>query len=400
MVYRYYTLAKSEEREMEEEFGETYRSYKERAPMFLSIRSLLGYSVNGIGYEKERFLLRTISSSLGLLSFYIIVLTFGNSFDHALSELLTWWPLLLFQLTGFGIQVGLFLHMRDLSKMGIWRSSATSLAIGGGVSASSMITCCLHHITDVLPIVGLSAIALFLANYQSVFMSLGVLSSIVGTTVMLEQLQRVSGVDYLSEGLSRALSRYHIRRIRDVTAIASGLIFIVLLAVALGVMPTARSDREATTIVKEQGGVTFSISSVKYDEAVGFKMRVDTHQGSLSFDLTEVATLTVEGEIYSPLSWRGSPPGGHHRSGELLFPKPRGAGAMTLVIRDVYGVPERVFEWGSATAASSAFYIWGGVSVITVAAIAMVFRARKSPEEYYQSLFEAKLRRLKARDVD
>jgi hypothetical protein len=325
-------------------------------------------------------------------------MTLGNTFTIALSEMARWWAYIAALAVGFGVQVGMYAHIRDLSRAGRGGLHGPSMAAGGGVSAGSMVACCLHHVTDVLPFVGLSAAGLFLADYQSVFMSLGVLSSIVGIAVMLEQLQRVSGLDHLSERLSRALSRYRLRRIRDVTTVASGLTFIVLLAAALGVMPTARSDQEATTIVNDQSGVTFSVSSVEYDDAVGFKMLIDTHQGSLSFDLTEVATLTVEGEMYSPLSWRGSPPGGHHRSGELLFPKPQEAGAMTLVISDVYGVPERVFEWGSATAASSSLYVWGGVSAIAAAAIVMVFRAKKSPEEYYQSLFEAKLRRSQLGD--
>ena len=51
------------------------------------------------------------------------------------------------------------------------------------------------------------------------------------------------------------------------------------------------------------------------------------------------------GSEYSPIGWQGGK-GGHHLSGELIFPSLNSeVGNMRLVISDVYGVAERVFEW-------------------------------------------------------
>ena len=78
-----------------------------------------------------------------------------------------------------------------------------------------------------------------------------------------------------------------------------------------------------------------------------FEIRMNTHSGDLSQDLIAVCTLTdSSGREYQPTNWDGSPPGGHHRSGVLEFSElGEEAKSITLVIREVADVPERVFNW-------------------------------------------------------
>ncbi len=78
-----------------------------------------------------------------------------------------------------------------------------------------------------------------------------------------------------------------------------------------------------------------------------FEIRMNTHAGDLNQDLVAVCSLTdSSGREYLPTSWDGSPPGGHHRSGVLEFPELGDtAQSITLVIREVADVPERVFDW-------------------------------------------------------
>jgi len=78
-----------------------------------------------------------------------------------------------------------------------------------------------------------------------------------------------------------------------------------------------------------------------------FEIRMNTHSGDLSQDLVAVCTLKDgSGREYRPLNWNGSPPGGHHRSGVLEFPELGDATqSITLVIREVADVPQRVFNW-------------------------------------------------------
>lgn len=77
-----------------------------------------------------------------------------------------------------------------------------------------------------------------------------------------------------------------------------------------------------------------------------FAVSLNTHSVELGQDLAKVSTLTDDlGNKYAPSAWNGSPPGGHHRSGTLLFPalNPKAA-KVTLVISGVGGV-NRSFSW-------------------------------------------------------
>ena len=80
---------------------------------------------------------------------------------------------------------------------------------------------------------------------------------------------------------------------------------------------------------------------------IKFEIRMNTHSGDLSQDLIAVCSLKdSSGREYRPINWEGSPPGGHHRSGVLEFSElGEGAESITLVIREVANVPERVFNW-------------------------------------------------------
>jgi hypothetical protein len=102
-------------------------------------------------------------------------------------------------------------------------------------------------------------------------------------------------------------------------------------------------------LVNDQNAVTIEVEPLdfKLDEPVRFRVSFNTHQGDLNFDLTKISLLEDDrGNKFEPLRWEGTPPGGHHRKGILVFP---GLKAQTkwikLTIRDVYDVPKRVFEW-------------------------------------------------------
>jgi hypothetical protein len=61
---------------------------------------------------------------------------------------------------------------------------------GGTTSTIAMVACCAHHVTDVLPILGLTAAATFLAEYQTAFMLVGFGTTLIGIGVMLVILIR------------------------------------------------------------------------------------------------------------------------------------------------------------------------------------------------------------------
>jgi hypothetical protein len=81
--------------------------------------------------------------------------------------------------------------------------------------------------------------------------------------------------------------------------------------------------------------------------SLDFEVAFNTHSVNLRFDPTTISVLRDDaGREYPALTWEGSGPGGHHRSGVLRFKVPDEAtDFIEVVIHDVAGVPERVFHW-------------------------------------------------------
>ena len=348
--------------------------------------------------DKTSFIIKSLLGSSALLTLYITILVLGNSWEHAVQQVVDWWPWVSVQTIGFGIQVGMFLHIREISKAGNWRGPSSSLAVGGGMSAGSMVACCLHHVTDVLPIVGFSAATLFLIQYQSVFMTLGVLSNIVGLLFMTEMLYSFSDFELFGARIGKIVTTYDFKRIRNISAYASALIFILLMSSALWPVSAAQSGAGNVELVNDLNGVTFTIKPMDYEgEGIAFSTSIDTHSGALDFDLTEISRLVVAGTSYMPILWDGSPPGGHHRSGVLVFPNPMGkSGEMSLTIIGVGDVPERVFHWGGAsTVASTNILTQVGISAIIISAVALSLRSKRTQTGPYESLFESEYHKFK-----
>jgi hypothetical protein len=114
---------------------------------------------------------------------YVGVLWWANSLEHVLSELKQLWLWMVPLVAGFAFQVGLFAYARGA--MYEERARAGGVVASGGLSTVSMIACCAHHVTDVLPFVGLASASLFLTQYKTTFLALGLASNLVGLAYLL-----------------------------------------------------------------------------------------------------------------------------------------------------------------------------------------------------------------------
>jgi hypothetical protein len=138
---------------------------------------------------KKRILLPFGTGLVGMLllmGIYLGIVSLAESPAHALDLFWQDKALVIPIMLGFGTQVGLY----TLLKKGLYMpmrvaASGATTAAGGGMSTVAMVACCAHHVTDVLPLVGLTAAATFLANWKVPFMIVGLLTNLIGIIVML-----------------------------------------------------------------------------------------------------------------------------------------------------------------------------------------------------------------------
>lgn len=152
-----------------------------------------------------------LGGTIGLLSLYAVTMTILSGWGAAVEQFSALWYLMVPLAASFGIQVGLYTKAREgvfsiyesERKQNFRRSlpslalslpldgktiassdrknfvslseirhadqsagGAGSLAAGGASAGASMLACCAHHATDVLPFLGLSALSIFLTRYQ------------------------------------------------------------------------------------------------------------------------------------------------------------------------------------------------------------------------------------------
>lgn len=131
--------------------------------------------------------------SIGLLLFYFLVMGVSSgSWSATLSQFKDLWYWMVILSAGFGTQIGLFVYLRNCVKnpQGLHHSKKVA-ATSTGTSAVSMVACCAHHLSDVLPIIGLSGAAVFLTKYQIPLIILGIAMNMFGILYMLQQIKKV-----------------------------------------------------------------------------------------------------------------------------------------------------------------------------------------------------------------
>jgi hypothetical protein len=122
----------------------------------------------------------------GLLLFYLGIITLAQDWTHARQQL--WedrWFVAAIAL-GFGTQMGLYSYLRTLHQHIHTRGVVAST----GTSTTAMLACCAHHLTEVLPLIGLSGAAIFLNAYKTPLLWLGILMNGLGIVYLLHQIRR------------------------------------------------------------------------------------------------------------------------------------------------------------------------------------------------------------------
>lgn len=158
----------------------------------------------GIGLKPYLF---GAAAGIGVVGFYLGLLTLTSDWVNARLEFKHFGVWILALAAGLGVQVTLFSFYRDWRRGESMKTAQYSLAASGGLSTTAMAACCSHYLVTFLPALGLpflSAAAAGLADYQTYFFLVGILSNVFGIGLMLRMMDK-SGMIQLKKGLRRRL---------------------------------------------------------------------------------------------------------------------------------------------------------------------------------------------------
>lgn len=186
---------------------------------------------------KKRLLVKPIIYGLfggfSLLLVYFIILSLVSSFYNSIQQFIPVWYWIITLAFGFGIQIGLLTYIRGFVKIKSIENSAKGTVIAtGGISTASMITCCLHRVTDILPFIGVVGISIFITKYQAFFLLLGVLSNLAGISLMLKMIQ--SHKLYLDSGFFKRLMNVNMKNVFYFIIISSIILLLAKLIIIGG----------------------------------------------------------------------------------------------------------------------------------------------------------------------
>jgi len=127
-----------------------------------------------------------------LVGIYFGVVSWAESPQHAAG--LFWqdrW-IVIPMILGFGVQAALYTILKKRLYVTVTNLGPSGPMTGaaGTTSAVAMVACCAHHVVDVLPILGLTAAAAFLAHYRLAFMIMSLGTTLAGIGFMLYILFR------------------------------------------------------------------------------------------------------------------------------------------------------------------------------------------------------------------
>ncbi len=132
-----------------------------------------------------RPLLFGLFAALGLLLFYLGIITLAQGWGHAIEQLGEdrWFVFAI--IIGFGTQVGLYTYIRRLHL----HATTGTVAASTGTSTVAMLACCAHHLTDVFAVLGLSGAAIFLNVYKTPLLWLGIVMNLFGIAYLLWKIR-------------------------------------------------------------------------------------------------------------------------------------------------------------------------------------------------------------------
>ncbi len=136
---------------------------------------------------KSRIMRNVVIAVLIVVAINVLVLYFLNFPQMALFQIKKYWLLLVFLISGFGVQIGLYTYLKHQQVF----CTATTMA-SGGVSGISMLLCCSHYLVNFLPFISLS-FAAFLTRYTFYILLFGVASNLLGIVIMLNKILKFNG---------------------------------------------------------------------------------------------------------------------------------------------------------------------------------------------------------------
>ncbi len=124
-----------------------------------------------------------------LLAVYFGILTLVSGWGFAQSQFSDFWYFIVSLAIGFGIQIALYQYIKRIVHTG--QGMGKVVGISGATSTAAMISCCTHYLVNLLPILGVTGLVTFAAQYQVKLFWVGIVFNLAGITYMANRVSKL-----------------------------------------------------------------------------------------------------------------------------------------------------------------------------------------------------------------
>ncbi len=129
-------------------------------------------------------------ASAALLVVYFGVLTLISGWRFTLEQFNEFWVYIVPLAAGFGIQVTLYLRLRDVVTR--TKDAGGVVAASGSTSAAAMVSCCAHYLMNVAPVLGATGLVAFVAQFQVQLFWVGLAFNLAGIAYVATKLVKAT----------------------------------------------------------------------------------------------------------------------------------------------------------------------------------------------------------------
>jgi len=144
----------------------------------LSLKTMTNNTTNSIIYG--------MLACVILLGVYFAVLTLVSGWSFAQSQFVDFWYFIISLAVGFGIQISLYQYIKSLVNSG--QGMGKVVGVSGTTSTVAMISCCAHYLVNLVPVLGVTGLVTFVAQYQVELFWVGLASNIFGIGYMANRI--------------------------------------------------------------------------------------------------------------------------------------------------------------------------------------------------------------------
>jgi len=114
-------------------------------------------------------------ATASMFALYFGLITLLSGWNFSLVQWVRFWPFVSALAIGFGMQVGIYFYLRKVADL-----NRGAVITTGTTSGLAMAACCAHHLTNLLPILGVSGLATLVTSSQVELFWVGLAFNLAG----------------------------------------------------------------------------------------------------------------------------------------------------------------------------------------------------------------------------